>query len=63
MTMRSKETIFLLAALILSASPVAMADGHFGEHTINGNLKVMTQNLYVGADLFKVLNPARPSPI
>ena len=28
-----------------------------------GRLKVMTQNVYVGANLFKILNPEQPVPI
>ncbi|MEJ2331124.1 MAG: hypothetical protein P8Z33_15210, partial [Gammaproteobacteria bacterium] len=45
-----------------SLSSPALADAAPGEDGQAGHLKVMTQNLYVGANLFKVLDETRPVP-
>lgn len=47
-----KTTLFILLALCLSQAAVA-AKGKGGQ---SGRLNVMTQNLYVGANLFKILS-------
>jgi endonuclease/exonuclease/phosphatase family metal-dependent hydrolase len=59
----SKITALLVSALVLGATPLATADEHPGQQVATGNLKVMTQNLYVGADLFKILDPSNPVPV
>jgi len=63
MTTPKKATILLFAALTISAQSIGMADEHSGQQSLTGNLKVMTQNLYVGANLFKILNPENPVPV
>jgi endonuclease/exonuclease/phosphatase family metal-dependent hydrolase len=44
--------------LFVAFSQGALADEEKGKDSYAGHLKVMTQNLYVGADLFKILNGA-----
>lgn len=59
-------TIFrtMLAVLILAACcQTALAGQAKGKDGQAGRLKVMTQNIYVGANLFKILNPDQPIPI
>lgn len=63
MTTPKKVTIILFAALILGVPSIAAADEDFGQKKTTGNLKVMTQNLYVGANLFKILDPTKPVPV
>jgi len=63
MTTPKEVTVLLFAALIVSAPSVGMADEHSGRESLTGNLKVMTQNLYVGADLFQILNTDNPVPV
>lgn len=41
---------FLFAGL----SQAALADERIGQDSVAGHVKVMTQNLYVGADLFQI---------
>lgn len=52
-----------LAALLLAACcQTALAGEAKGKDGQAGRLKVMTQNLYVGANLFKILNPDQELP-
>ena len=54
----------ILAALILAACwQTALAGQAKGKDGQAGRLKVMTQNVYVGANLFKILNPEQSIPI
>lgn len=63
MTTPKKVTILLFAALVVSAPSIGLAGEHSRQQSLTGNLKVMTQNLYVGANLFKILNPENPVPV
>jgi len=57
---RSITQFALFAFLLLCLSAAAIAGEGKGQGGQAGRLEVMTQNLYVGADLFKILNPAQP---
>ena len=62
------NTPLLLRAIFGSLLLVAFSQPAFsgeakGKGGQAGHLKVMTQNLYVGANLFKILNPDQPIPI
>jgi hypothetical protein len=50
----------LMAAVCCQTAMAGQANGKDGQA---GRLKVMTQNLYVGANLFKILNPGQPLPV
>jgi hypothetical protein len=49
--------------LLLATCQGALAGEAKGKGGQAGRLKVMTQNLYVGANLFKILNPDQPLPV
>ena len=53
----------LTSLLVLSMCQVSLAGEAKGKDGQAGRLKVMTQNIYVGANLFKILNPDQPIPI
>jgi len=54
---------FVLGALLsICLSQSAIAGEAKGKDGRSGRLSVMTQNLYVGANLFKILNPAKSVP-
>ena len=63
MNARTLIQITLASFLALVLSQVAVAGEAPGKGGRAGHLKVMTQNLYVGADLFKILNPDQPVPV
>jgi hypothetical protein len=46
----------LCAFLFAGFSQAALADEGIGQDGVAGHLKVMTQNLYVGADLFQIID-------
>jgi len=54
---------FLAAALLAVCCQSVLAGEAKGKDGVAGRLKVMTQNLYVGADLFKIANPDQPLPV
>jgi hypothetical protein len=49
--------------LLMGTCQGAFAGESKGKEGQAGRLKVMTQNVYVGASLFKILNPEQPVPI
>ena len=53
----------LTSLLLLAICQAAYAGAAKGKGGQAGRLKVMTQNVYVGADLFKILNPDQPIPV
>ena len=53
----------LTSLLFLAMTQAALAGEAKGKGGQAGRLKVMTQNIYVGANLFKILNPDQPIPI
>lgn len=55
MNIRTISHLPLCALLFVVFSQVAFADEAKGKDGFAGHLKVMTQNLYVGANLFKIL--------
>jgi hypothetical protein len=62
-TTRTVLQAMLVTFLSLCLSGAALAGAAKGKGGRAGRLEVMTQNLYVGADLFKILNPAQPIPV
>ena len=62
MKIRSTLNVALCALLFAAFSQPAFADAAPGKDGQAGHLKVMTQNLYVGANLFKILDETRPVP-
>jgi endonuclease/exonuclease/phosphatase family metal-dependent hydrolase len=54
--------VALCTLLFALFSQPALADKAAGKDGRAGHLKVMTQNLYVGANLFKILDETRPVP-
>jgi hypothetical protein len=63
MKIRTTLNIIILSTLLFAAfSQPAFADTAAGKDGHAGHLKVMTQNLYVGANLFKILDETRPVP-
>ena len=62
MKIRSTLNVALCALLFAVFSQPAFADAARGKDGRAGHLKVMTQNLYVGANLFKILDETRPVP-
>jgi len=62
MNTRSILQLMLLPILFLCLSGDAIAGQAKGKGSQAGRLEVMTQNLYVGADLFKILDPSQPIP-
>lgn len=58
MKIRSTLCFALCTLLFATFSQSAFADAAAGKDGYAGHLKVMTQNLYVGANLFKILNGA-----
>lgn len=62
MNIRKKLQIVLCTVLVVGFSQTVFADEGIGQDGFTGNLKVMTYNLYVGADLFKIFN-ANPVPV
>lgn len=63
MNMRSIRQLMLFSLLLLCLSGAAFAGEARGKGGQAGRLEVMTQNLYVGADLFKILVPGQPIPV
>jgi hypothetical protein len=55
MNIKRRVVSVLCAFLIAGFSQAALADEGIGQDGVAGHLKVMTQNLYVGADLFQIL--------
>lgn len=53
--------LFTIFSLCLCGAAIAGEARGKGGHA--GRLEVMTQNLYVGADLFKILDPSQPIPV
>ncbi len=62
MNIRKKSQIILCSLLFVGFSQTVFADGATGQDGFTGNLKVMTYNLYVGADLFKILDTSQSVP-
>ncbi|MCG6909433.1 MAG: hypothetical protein LJE94_04830 [Deltaproteobacteria bacterium] len=56
------RSIFAILFLMGTCQGVFAAESK-GKEGQAGRLKVMTQNVYVGANLFKILNPEQPVPI
>jgi len=54
---------FLAAVLLAACCQTALAGEAKGKDGVAGRLKVMTQNVYVGANLFKILNPEQELPV
>jgi hypothetical protein len=54
--------LFLGFTLAISLVQAALADQASGRDGQAGRLQVMTQNLYVGADIFKILDPSQSIP-
>lgn len=63
--MNLRTTLHTLFAVLMTTtlSQAVWAGPGQGQGGQAGRLKVMTQNLYVGADLFKILNPNQPIPV
>ena len=55
--------MLLFAILFLSLFDGATAGEAKGKGTRAGRLEVMTQNLYVGANLLKIRDPSQPIPV
>ncbi|MEJ2475611.1 MAG: hypothetical protein P8Y74_17250 [Desulfobacterales bacterium] len=56
------RSIFAILFLMVTCQGVFAGESK-GKEGQAGRLKVMTQNVYVGANLFKILNPEQPVPI
>ena len=63
--MKTSRTLnsILASLLLLAICQTGFAGEAKGKDGQAGRLKVMTQNIYVGANLFKILNPDQPIPI
>ena len=55
MNIQRRIVSVLCAFLFAGFSQAALADEGIGQDGVAGHLKVMTQNLYVGADLFQII--------
>ena len=55
MNIQRRILSILCAFLFAGFSQAALADEGIGQDGVAGHLKVMTQNLYVGADLFQII--------
>ena len=55
MNIQRRIVSVLCALLFAGFSQAALADEGIGQDGVAGHLKVMTQNLYVGADLFQII--------
>ena len=56
-----QATLFTFLSICLCGAAIAGEARGKGGHA--GRLEVMTQNLYVGADLFKILDPSQSIPV
>jgi len=56
-----QATLFTFLLLCLTGAALAGQAKGKGGHA--GRLEVMTQNLYVGASVFKILDPSKPLPV
>lgn len=63
MKIRTRLHFALCTLLFVALSQGALAGEGKGKNGHAGHLKVMTQNLYVGANLFKILDETRPVPV